>query len=194
MPVTVNSDLWREAREAGGRRGRSLSQLIGSPRTVLNLFLVSAAPRPVVSNVSRLWIERHGERAAGVVSALLNRPIRLEDLFPQWDRPEERPLDPEEREQLQEALNARWGVLTPREASVLKLTFGVEGEPLSLAQVAAQMGVTRERIRQIETVALGKLGVKLPRGRHKATVARRLRARALLAGLMGAREAAAPEA
>jgi RNA polymerase sigma factor (sigma-70 family) len=194
MPVTVNSDLWREAREASERNGHSLTRLIGSPRTVLNLFLVSPAPRPVVSNVSRLWIERHGERAAGVVSALLDRPVRLEDLFPQWDRPEERPLDPEERERLEEALNARWGVLTPREASVLKLTFGVEGEPVSLAQVAAQTGVTRERIRQVETAALGKLGVKLPRGRHKATVARRLRARALLASLMGAQEEAEPVA
>ena len=188
MAVTVNSDLWREARDAGERNGRKLTRLIGSPRTVLSLFLVSPARRPVVSNVSRLWIERHGERAAGVVSALLNRPVRLDDLFPEWDRPEERPLEPAERERLQEALNERWSELTPREMSVLRLTFGLDGEPLSLAEVAGQMGVTRERIRQIETAALGKLGVRLPRGRHKATIARRLRARALLASLMGASE------
>lgn len=194
MPVTVNSDLWREAREASERNGHSLTRLIGSPRTVLNLFVVPQAGRPVVNNVSRLWIERHGERAAGVVSALLNRSVGLEDLFPDWDRPEERPLDPRERERLHEALSARWRELTPREASVLTLTFGLEGEPLSLAQVAALMGVTRERIRQVETAALGKLGVKLPRGRHKATVARRFRARALLAGLMGAQEEAKPVA
>ena len=188
MAVTVNSDLWREARDAGERHGQKLARLIGSPRTVLNLFLVSPARRPVVSNVSRLWIERHGERAAGVVSALLNRPVRLDDLFPEWDRPEERPLEPAERERLQEALNERWSELTPREMSVLRLTFGLDGEPLSLAEVAGQMGVTRERIRQIETPALGKLGVRLPQGRHKATIARRLRARALLASLMGASE------
>ena len=46
MPVTVNSDLWREAREAGSRHGRDLPQLIGTPRTVLNLFLLSRAPKP----------------------------------------------------------------------------------------------------------------------------------------------------
>jgi len=194
MPVTVNSDLWREAREASERNGHSLTQLIGSPRTVLSLFLVSPVEKPVVSNVSRLWIERHGERAADVVSALLNRPVRLEDLFPEWDRPEERPLDPQEREQLHEALSARWRDLTPREASVLTLTFGLEREPLSLAQVAGRMGVTRERIRQIESAALRKLGVRLPGGRHKATVARRLRARALLASLIGNQEASKPQA
>jgi hypothetical protein len=54
MAVMVNSDLWREAREAGERHGRNLTRLIGSPRTVLNLFLVSPAPEPVITNVSRL--------------------------------------------------------------------------------------------------------------------------------------------
>lgn len=187
MALTVNSELWKEAREAGTRHGRDLPQLIGTPRTVLNLFLLSPASRPRLRNVSRLWIERNGERAAGVVSALLNRRVRLDDLFPDWDRPEERPLDPAEREKLREALGARWLELSPREAGVLQRTFGLEGQPLSLARVAAEMGVTRERVRQIEASALAKLGVRLPRGRHKATVARRLRARALLASLMTAK-------
>ena len=184
MALTVNSDLWREAREAGSRHGRDLPQLIGTPRTVLNLFLLSRIPRRRVRNVSRLWIERNGERAAGVVSALLNRRVDLEDLFPDWDRPEERPLAPEEREQLRQALGARWTELTARQAEVLRLTFGLEGQPASLACVAVEMGVTRERVRQIEADALKKLGVRLPRGRHKATVARRLRARQLLRSLI----------
>ena len=186
MPVTVNSDLWREAREAGSRHGRDLPQLIGTPRTVLNLFLLSHTPKPRLINVSRLWIERNGERAAGVVSALLNRRINLEDLFPDWDRPEERPLAPEEREQLRQALGARWTELTSRQAEVLRQTFGLKGQPASLARVAVEMGVTRERVRQIEADALKKLGVRLPRGRHKATVARRLRARQMLRSLIGA--------
>jgi RNA polymerase sigma factor (sigma-70 family) len=186
MAVTVNSDLWREAREAGTRHGRDLPQLIGTPRTVLNLFLLSPISRPRLRNVSRLWIERHGERAAGVVSALLNRLVKLEDLFPDWDRPDERPLGREERERLRQALGARWGELTAREAGVLRLTFGLEGQPMSLARVAVEMGVTRERVRQIEAAALEKLGVRLPRGRHKATVARRLRARQLLRTLIAA--------
>ncbi len=184
MPITVNSELWREAREAGTRHGRDLPELIGTPRTVLNLFLLSRVPKPRLRNVSRLWIERNGERAAGVVSALLNRRVHLEDLFPDWDRPEERPLDTEELERLRSALSARWTELTAREAEVLRLTFGLEGQPVSLARVAVEMGVTRERVRQIEAAALGRLGVRLPSGRHKATVARRLRARELLRSLI----------
>ena len=193
MPVTVNSDLWREAREAGTRHGRDLPQLIGTPRTVLNLFLLSPIPRPRLRNVSRLWIERNGERAAGVVSALLNRRVKLEDLFPEWDRPEERPLGPEERERLRLALGARWTELTARQTAVLRLTFGLEGQPVSLARVAVEMGVTRERVRPIEAEARKKLGVRLPTGRHKATVARRLRARQLLRSLIAAVPASTPD-
>ena len=189
MALTVNSDLWREVREACERDGRSLPQLIGSPRTVLNLILLSRMPKNRLKNVSRLWIERHGERAAGVVSSLLKRPVRLEELFPHWDSPDERPLSPDERRQLRRALEARWIELTLREASVLRRTFGLKGQPVSLARVAEQIGVTRERVRQIETAALAKLGVRLPRGRHKATVARRLRVRALLTTLMSDRSA-----
>lgn len=193
MAVTVNSDLWRKAREAGTRHGRDLPQLIGTPRTVLDLFLLSRTPKTRLSNVSRLWIERNGERAAGVVSALLNRRVKLEDLFPGWDRPEERPLEPDERERLRRALEERWTELTARQAAVLRLTFGLEGQPASLARVAVEMGVTRERVRQIEADALKKLGVRLPRGRHKATVARRLRARMLLRSLIAAAPGSPPK-
>jgi RNA polymerase primary sigma factor len=58
------------------------------------------------------------------------------------------------REQLLEVLNT----LTPREAKVLKLRFGLEdGRPRTLEEVGAEFKVTRERIRQIEAKALRKL-------------------------------------
>jgi len=58
------------------------------------------------------------------------------------------------REQLLEVLNS----LTPREAKVLKLRFGLEdGRPRTLEEVGAEFKVTRERIRQIEAKALRKL-------------------------------------
>ena len=49
-------------------------------------------------------------------------------------------------------------MLTPREAKVLKLRFGLEdGKARTLEEVGKQFNVTRERIRQIEAKALRKL-------------------------------------
>lgn len=48
--------------------------------------------------------------------------------------------------------------LTPREREVIRLRYGIgENEPWTLEQVGQRMSVTRERIRQIEVVALKKL-------------------------------------
>lgn len=49
-----------------------------------------------------------------------------------------------------------------RDARVLRLRFGLEGhEPLTLKQIGAEVGLTRERVRQIEVEALKKLQVQL---------------------------------
>ena len=48
--------------------------------------------------------------------------------------------------------------LTPREAKVLKLRFGLDdGKSRTLEEVGREFNVTRERIRQIEAKALRKL-------------------------------------
>ena len=58
------------------------------------------------------------------------------------------------KEQLDEVMNT----LTPREAKVLKLRFGLEdGRARTLEEVGKEFEVTRERIRQIEAKALRKL-------------------------------------
>ncbi len=49
-----------------------------------------------------------------------------------------------------------------RDARVLKLRFGLEGqEPLTLKQIGREVGLTRERVRQIEVDALKKLQMQL---------------------------------
>ena len=59
---------------------------------------------------------------------------------------------------LKEQLNEVMDTLTPREAKVLKLRFGLEdGRPRTLEEVGREFMVTRERIRQIEAKALRKL-------------------------------------
>lgn len=58
------------------------------------------------------------------------------------------------QEQLQEVLNT----LKDRERKIIQLRFGLkDGHPRTLEEVGREFGVTRERIRQIESKALGKL-------------------------------------
>lgn len=170
MTLILNTALWQEARLAGMESG-------------LSLYALARVQRHTLKYVSRLWIEKHGEHLAETVSAILMRPVTVDDLFPQWDRPDERPLSEEENALLRRAVAERSEALNPREIGVVRLTFGLEGQPVSLARVAMALGVTRERVRQIEASALEKLEVLLPRGLHKSVVARRRRARLLLTAL-----------
>ncbi|MDJ0692923.1 RpoD/SigA family RNA polymerase sigma factor [Mastigocoleus sp. MO_188.B34] len=64
-----------------------------------------------------------------------------------------------DRELLSEDINKLLLKLTPQERKVLTLRFGlVDGKELTLAQVGKHMDMSRERVRQLEKQAIGKLG------------------------------------
>ncbi|HEX7619996.1 MAG TPA: sigma-70 family RNA polymerase sigma factor [Anaerolineales bacterium] len=59
---------------------------------------------------------------------------------------------------LKEKIDEVLGTLTPREARILRLRFGLDtGTPFTLEEVGEKFGLTRERIRQIEGKALRRL-------------------------------------
>jgi len=68
------------------------------------------------------------------------------------------PSEAAEAALLRQGIEKALATLTPREARVLKLRFGLDdGQARTLEEVGREFGVTRERIRQIETKALRKL-------------------------------------
>lgn len=88
------------------------------------------------------------------------RTVDLSELFAdtQQDRPEETVATREEFDTIVELLDA----IDERDARVLRLRFGLEGqEPLTLKEIGREVGLTRERVRQIEVDALKRLQAHL---------------------------------
>jgi len=60
------------------------------------------------------------------------------------------------------------GTMDPREATVLRMRFGLDNhEPRTLKEIGEQLGLTRERVRQIETEALGKMAESMQDPRER---------------------------
>ena len=80
----------------------------------------------------------------------------LGDFIPDEDA--KAPADAASIMMLKEEIREVLKTLTPREAKVLVMRFGLnDGHPKTLEEVGAEFNVTRERIRQIEAKALRKL-------------------------------------
>ena len=80
----------------------------------------------------------------------------LGDFIPDEDTPS--PAEATSANILHEELERQLSTLTPREASVIRLRFGlVDGKTRTLEEVGKEFDITRERIRQIEAKALRKL-------------------------------------
>ncbi|MGD0349155.1 MAG: RNA polymerase sigma factor RpoD/SigA [Verrucomicrobiota bacterium] len=72
------------------------------------------------------------------------------------------PFDRLVRENDTELVQQVLATLTPRENTILAMRFGLDdGRPKTLEEIGVQLGVTRERIRQIQEEALKRMRVKI---------------------------------
>jgi RNA polymerase primary sigma factor len=148
LPVYVNTALNRVRRER-----QRLVQELGRDPTEQEL-----------ADVLGMDVERlHELEAAPGTPISLELPVGEDEEQELGDvLADETSTSPEEvattRTMKQEVQDVLDDVLTPRERLVLQLRFGLgNGHTYPLEQVGRQLGITRERVRQIEAGALAKL-------------------------------------
>ncbi len=117
---------------------------------------------PTVEEIAEAWGESTdevekmlclNERTVSIdmpISEEVNKPI-LDTL----GQDEDNPVDCLNHHKLQQCLEKWLNGLTPKQKAVLEKRFGLNGEePLTLDQTGNEIGLTRERVRQLQTEAL----------------------------------------
>jgi len=133
------------------REGRRLEAELGREATKAELAEATGLPMEHVE----------GAINAASASVSLNRKIHdeedteLGDMFadPEAEEPFEEVEESLRRQEVHKALDA----LPERERRILELRFGFEGDPWTLEAIGRELGLTRERVRQLETQALNRL-------------------------------------
>jgi RNA polymerase sigma factor, sigma-70 family len=138
--------------------GRNLQQTLGR----------EATDEEIADNLGIKTSRVTQMRVAAIRPASLDARIGEEDSGTLADVVEDENADAPQRRLEEEGMKSRLRELveslTPREAAIISARFGLDGiGKKTLEEVGQQFGVTRERVRQIESKALTKLRAKLQR-------------------------------
>jgi len=143
MVETINKVVWAQ---------RQLLQELGREPTIEELSQRVEYPIERVREIQRINQD----------TISLEQPVGEEDDFSLSDLIEDRgavvPGDAATRAMLDQAVKEALAHLTEREQDVVRLRFGLDdGKIRTLEEVGKEFGVTRERVRQIESKTLAKL-------------------------------------
>jgi RNA polymerase primary sigma factor len=143
MVETINKVVWAQ---------RQLLQELGREPTAEEVAQRVEFPIERVREIQRINQD----------TVSLEQPVGDEDDFSLSDMIEDRgavvPDDAATRAMLDQAVKEALAHLTPREQDVVRLRFGLDdGKIRTLEEVGREFGVTRERVRQIESKTLAKL-------------------------------------
>ncbi len=174
VKLSVYSSFWikQSVRRALGNQSRTIrvpihihSKLVGLERLTRSLreFLGRAPTDAELAHEARLPSAQLAKlRLAMISQSSLDAPMgddqdaTLAEVVP--DEQAGTPYDHLAGDTLRELLREFLGALGVREAYVLRLRYGLDGaEELTLQEVADQLKLTRERVRQIQQAAIKKL-------------------------------------
>lgn len=135
-----------------GRAAAELEQEMGRPPTDVEIAETMGIDLELIEDT-----RAHTQRPISLETPQDTDENRtLADTIPDTDSeaPEETVAERLQKENIHEAL----GAIPYREAQVLRMRYGLNGDsPLTLHKVGQIMGITRERVRQIEATALRRL-------------------------------------
>ncbi|MGH3116704.1 MAG: sigma-70 family RNA polymerase sigma factor [Gaiellales bacterium] len=137
-------------------------QKLGRAARRLEVELGREATKEELAEATGLPLQ-HVEEALGAAQASvsLNQSVgaddegELGDLFA--DREAVDPFDEAEESLRKQGVRRALNALPERERRILELRFGFEGDPWTLEAIGHELGLTRERVRQLEGQALQRL-------------------------------------
>jgi RNA polymerase primary sigma factor len=144
-----------EREQKMARAERELTASLGRPPTEEEIAEAAKLPLKQVVEV---------RQAARAVTSL-DKPVGADESAPLGDLVAGESPGPEEEVSVSlgmDTLRKAVAALPEREREVVKMRYGLNGdvEPASLEEIGRRMGLTRERVRQLESVALERLAVQ----------------------------------
>jgi len=146
LPVHVSESKWKVKKAVA-----ELNQELGRKPTQLEIA------RKTGFDLDKVNLLLNAEKTTLSLDASFSEDgeTTLSDFLP--DESSENPIEAADHELLARSLEAALKKLKPQESDVLKLRFGIKNDRKTLLETGRILGISRERVRQIELRAMKKL-------------------------------------